>query len=687
MDPRNINKYLYIEKTPTWLIRTVYSIGLLTWVSILYGYINFAFINPLFFALISPIIGFLFVYHVVSYGIMLWYKQFDLVVHRTLVKEFDVKTLSNNGENFPLVDIFVPICGEDTDVIRNTFEAVSKLAYPNFKVYVLDDRGDSEHRSLSHHYQFIYMSRDNKGEMKKAGNIKHGFERSNGEFIAVFDADFAPHHDFIKELLPYMHDPKVGIVQSPQYFQTDRAVHTTSALQYGAAHVQEDFYRFIQVARSRLGAPICCGSNAVYRRAALDTIGGTVQIEHSEDAYTGFELINQGYRVIFIPIILAIGLCPDNFHSFFHQQHRWCSGSISMMLDKGFWSSHLSWVQKMCFISGYMYYLSHPVTLLISFQTFIVLYLYCDTLNLMDALPFLPAIFFSFVVIPMIRITPMRFGSFLARNAYLYAYTHAVVVAFLHKSVVWQPTNTKRDDVSQSYLEQLQFVSVYFLIYMVLFAFSIGAETIDIFNIQSYSLLFWLFYNSISTFVILVYLYLMMDSIKAKKITTIVDRFSHLIWRMRTGGVYMVAFGILVVTAGSYGSAVGEERTSALHQARREGSTRLASTATVKPAVSPVPDERKASPDTPGIQPIKVFSFAEQYDSGDSGKAVKELQQFLNDNGYVLAEAGEGAPGTETEYFGPKTLTALRHFQQDHDLLVTGSLDDETRAFIDLIYK
>ena len=109
--------------------------------------------------------------------------------------------------------------------------------------------------------------------MKKAGNIKHGYENSSGEFIVIFDADFAPHHDFIRDLLPYTSDPRTAIVQSPQYFQTDKDVHKRSIIEYGAGQVQEDFYRIIQQSRDTFGAAICVGSNAIYRRSAIEDIG------------------------------------------------------------------------------------------------------------------------------------------------------------------------------------------------------------------------------------------------------------------------------------------------------------------------------------------------------------------------------------------------------------------------------
>ncbi len=79
--------------------------------------------------------------------------------------------------------------------------------------------------------------------MKKAGNLKYAYERTRGEFIVIFDADFAPHPDFLLELLPYTADPKLGIVQSPQYFDISNEAYRKSPLAYAAAYQEELFYR------------------------------------------------------------------------------------------------------------------------------------------------------------------------------------------------------------------------------------------------------------------------------------------------------------------------------------------------------------------------------------------------------------------------------------------------------------
>jgi cellulose synthase (UDP-forming) len=369
MNQAELNKYLYIERTPTWLVRALYTFGIIAWLLVIHGFWDAIVADPFYRYFVGPILIFLTVYYLSSFGLNLFYRRFDLKKHFSLVE-----TYWSGVETNPSLDIFLPICGEDDAILRKTWDNVSRLNYANKKVYVLDDSKDrwDEHESLAKEYGFSVLRRPNRGEMKKAGNLKYGFERSNGEFIAIFDADFAPHPDFIRELLPYMGDSKVGIVQSPQYFEATDQVHKRSLLEYGAAYVQEDFYRVIQVARDRLGGALCCGSNAIYRRSALDTIGGPLQVQYSEDSRTGVALVGKGWTMRYVPIILAIGLCPDSAYSYFHQQHRWCSGSMELLTTKKeFWTASMPFKARVCYISGFLYYLQYPLAILMSFQLFI----------------------------------------------------------------------------------------------------------------------------------------------------------------------------------------------------------------------------------------------------------------------------------------------------------------------------
>jgi len=58
---------------------------------------------------------------------------------------------------------------------------------------------------------------------------------------------------------------------------------------------------------------------------------------------------------------------------------------------------------------------------------------------------------------------------------------------------------------------------------------------------------------------------------------------------------------------------------------------------------------------------------------GSSGPQVQELQQFLNANGFPVAQAGQpGSPGMETTTFGPATQKALQAFQAAHGIVSSG---------------
>lgn len=495
-DPSFIKKYLYINKTPTWKVRGLYLFGIISWVLIVYGFLGVIGVDPFFTWFVAPIMLFLTIYHLFSFGLNLYYRQFNIKNHFALLQSYCEE---------PPVDIFLPICGEEISVLRNTWEHVSRIAYSNKKVYVLDDSKTNcaQHKELAKSLGFYYFERPNKGEMKKAGNLKYAYERTDGDFIVIFDADFAPHPDFILESLPYMSDKSVGIVQTPQYFELSERSYKYSPMAYNAAFAEEPFYRFIQVTRSRFGGTICCGSNALYRRTALQSIGGPYQIDYSEDAHTGFALTCAGYRVLFVPVILAIGLCPDNQYAFFHQQHRWCMGSMRLMLSKTFWKAKISWKIKLCYIAGFMFYLHHPLVIVFSFQLFWTLFLYNEYIPIGSGLLYYPHIIFAIAYLWLFPIAKLRIGYFGILISRTYAYAHAVKTAFLRKSVGWVSTNAKHTLISPAFRQTTNFVSIYVFCYSALIILGLRSGDIHLLDYRYWSVQFWVIWNYLLSAILL----------------------------------------------------------------------------------------------------------------------------------------------------------------------------------------
>jgi peptidoglycan hydrolase-like protein with peptidoglycan-binding domain len=66
-----------------------------------------------------------------------------------------------------------------------------------------------------------------------------------------------------------------------------------------------------------------------------------------------------------------------------------------------------------------------------------------------------------------------------------------------------------------------------------------------------------------------------------------------------------------------------------------------------------------------------------------TGADVKQLQIFLNSQGFNVSETGVGSPGQETTYFGPLTQKAVAKFQKAIGIApAVGYFGPITRAFI-----
>jgi len=343
--PNDKQKYLYTESNRFLFYVFAISSSLL----LFSGMYLFTWANP------ALIVYGLFVtvnvlYLIISYVIGVFGKGFDLDAHNSIITKYNKRDSS--------VDIFLPIAGESIEVIANTWKYVAQLDWPKelLKVHILDDGFSDAARDLAITFGFNYIRRDDRPHLKKAGNVRNAFKQTSGDFIVILDADFCPRPDFLHETVPYMlSDEKIAIVQTPQFFEVKPE---QTWVEQGAGFIQELFYRLIQVSRDTWGASICVGSCALYRRSALEPMGGTYPIEHSEDLHTGLSMLIQGLRVKYIPISVAAGVCPDSHQSFFVQMYRWCTGSTSLLFNKMFWTAKLTFMQRLCYLSGMGYYVS-----------------------------------------------------------------------------------------------------------------------------------------------------------------------------------------------------------------------------------------------------------------------------------------------------------------------------------------
>jgi cellulose synthase (UDP-forming) len=361
---------------------------------------------------------------------------FDMTAHQQYIKAWC-------PSSYPTVDIFLPICGEPIEVLHNTWMAVSDLvaSYQGIaQPYVLDDGASDEAQAMADSFGFRYIRRPDLPAYKKAGNLRYAFARTAGDHVMILDADFAPRRDFLAETLPYLDDPAVAIVQTPQFF---RASSRQTWIENCAGAVQEVFYRSIQVARNRFDAAICVGTSAVYRRAALEPFGGPTLIPYAEDVHTGLDVRRAGSSLVYLPVVLSTGICPDNLDAFVRQQYRWCSGNAGIVFSWRLWSIQMSVPARLTYISGFCYY---AYTALLTFFgpiiPIVMLAFLPGQIQLRNFIILAPAMFTGLVLYPLwhrARYGPAIWSLGVARG---WAHVFAIWDGAWGKSMSWHPSRT-----------------------------------------------------------------------------------------------------------------------------------------------------------------------------------------------------------------------------------------------------
>lgn len=331
-------------------------------------------------------------------------RDFDLQAH-------ELRVMTWQPWWYPSVDVFLPICGEPIEVLRNTWQGVAQLryAYPGrLRPYVLDDGDSDEAAWLARSFGFDYIRRP-VHQYKKAGNLNYALERSDGEHVVIFDADFRPRPDFLAETLPYMDDPEIGIVQSPQFF---RITAGQTWVEKAAGATLEVFYRSVQQSRDRFGSALCVGSNAVYRRAALERAGGFTLIPYAEDSHTGLDMRYHGYQLTYIPVPLAAGVCPATIDLFMRQQYRWCCGATSLIWTRHMWRVQMSWKSRLPYIAGWLWNLTTAMrTLFLPLIPVVLLIFLPNEIQLRNALLLLPSVVTGVVLYPLWHNTKWPVGT------------------------------------------------------------------------------------------------------------------------------------------------------------------------------------------------------------------------------------------------------------------------------------
>lgn len=269
------------------------------------------------------------------------------------------------------VTVQLPVYNE-MHVVERLIDRVAELKYPRdlLEIQVLDDSTDQTQDLIAAKVQFYqtrginirHLRRENRQGFK-AGALQTGLTLAQGEFIAIFDADFLPNPDFLTLCLPYFNDPHVGVVQT-RWEHLNDAYSLITQLQAFQLNVhftveqtgRQNSHQFLQFN----------GTAGVWRKNTIEAAGGWQADTLTEDLDLSYRAQLLGWQIRYLEDVGSPAELPVEMHGLKSQQHRWMKGGAetARKILPLLWVSSVPLRTK---LSGTMHLLSSSVFLMVFF--------------------------------------------------------------------------------------------------------------------------------------------------------------------------------------------------------------------------------------------------------------------------------------------------------------------------------
>jgi cellulose synthase/poly-beta-1,6-N-acetylglucosamine synthase-like glycosyltransferase len=241
--------------------------------------------------------------------------------------------LSGLLTGFPLVTLQLPVFNE-MYVVERLIKTTCEMDYPidRLEIQVLDDSTDEtveivsqivkEYEQRGFDIKHIHR-RDRKGY--KAGALKEGLKSAKGEFVGIFDADFIPKRNFLKIVLPFFDDPKVGMVQT-RWEHLNRGYSLITQIQ---ALALDGHFVMEQQARNKANYFINFnGTSGIWRKECIFDAGNWEADTLTEDLDLSYRAQLKGWKFKYLTDFTTPAEVPSEINSVKSQQFRWTKGAI-----------------------------------------------------------------------------------------------------------------------------------------------------------------------------------------------------------------------------------------------------------------------------------------------------------------------------------------------------------------------
>ena len=233
---------------------------------------------------------------------------------------------------WPQVTVQLPVYNEKY-VVERLIESVCDIDYPRDKleIQVLDDSEDITSEIIAKKVQLLQSKgsdirhiRRKKRSGFKAGALAYGLDTAKADFIAIFDADFIPHKNFLKETIPHFSNNKIGMVQTRwSHLNKDFSFFTKmQAFGLDAHFTIEQTSRNLQNSFINFN-----GTAGVWRKSCIEDAGGWSADTLTEDLDLSYRAQLKGWKFHYLENIDSPAELPVVMPAIKSQQYRWNKGA------------------------------------------------------------------------------------------------------------------------------------------------------------------------------------------------------------------------------------------------------------------------------------------------------------------------------------------------------------------------
>lgn len=227
----------------------------------------------------------------------------------------------------PPVSIIVPAYNEGS-VIERALTSLMKLEYPEYEVLVVDDGSTDDTLRIASEWEgqrgageFRVVTKPNGG---KASTLNAGIAMSKHPLVVCMDADSYVEPRTLLEAARHFADPAVGAVAGNVKVENrGKLIAKLQALEYiEGLNMPRRAQGFVSAVN------IVPGPVGMFRREALEEIGGYDTDTFAEDADLTLKMMSAGWRVEYEDQAIAWSEAPDSWMDLAQQRYRWTRGIL-----------------------------------------------------------------------------------------------------------------------------------------------------------------------------------------------------------------------------------------------------------------------------------------------------------------------------------------------------------------------